>query len=400
VNLFLLASAVLILLSLIGVVAAASFVYGLHLPKSGYKGRVTLILPISGACPYLPQLIAKLNAQSLQPHRLIITVESKQDPAYLCVQKAIGNAKFSVDLIIAGLANKCAQKCWNQIAAIHQLDGNDDAIILMDGDIQPPQWWLSVLSSPVLSGKAEVVTGYRWHSVNRLAPAQHLIASIDRGIAMLPSLRCANLTWGGSLALSPSALAALNLPVLLSRVLSDDCTIGAQAAALGLRVLTRRLLRVPTPPHKDVTTAWNFGRRQYQIIHIYRPGLWALALGILSIRLLAWGIILASLADKATDTSFVLVALICLNLTTVALQQQAAGRLGLRDDLPCCLGQIVCALLRPLIDLFHWTLVVTAWRSKNLHWGHVNYRIHGQNCIQIANRISWTTLESNNDRYQ
>jgi hypothetical protein len=400
VNLFLLASAVLILLSLIGVVAAASFVYGLQLPKSGYKGRVTLILPISGACPYLPQLIANLNAQSLQPHRLIITVESKQDPAYLCAQKAMDNAKFSVDLAIAGLANKCAQKCWNQIAAIHQLDGHDDAIILMDGDIEPPPWWLSVLVSPLLAGKADVVTGYRWHRTTRLTPGQHLIASIDRGIAMLPSLHCANLTWGGSLALSPSALAALNLPLLLSRVLSDDCTIGAQAAALGLRVLTRKLLRVPTPPHKDIASAWNFGRRQYQIIHIYRPGLWALALGILSIRLLAWGIILASLADKATDTSFALVALICLNLTTVALQQQAAGRLGLRDDLPSCLGQIVCALLKPLIDLFHWTLVVAAWRAKNLHWGHVNYRIHGQNCIQIANRISWTTLESNNDRYQ
>lgn len=399
-NLFLLASTVLILLSVAGVVAAAAFVYGLQLPKSDYKGRVTLILPISGACPSLPQLIANLNAQSLQPHRLIITVESRQDPAYLCAQEAMRNAKFPVDLVIAGLANRCAQKCWNQIAAIHQLDGYDDTIILMDGDIQPPQWWLSVLASPILAGKADVVTGYRWHCTTHLAPAQHLIASIDRGIAMLPSLRCANLTWGGSLALSPSALAALDLPVLLSRVLSDDCTIGAQAAAIGLRVLTRKLLRVPTPPHKDIASAWNFGRRQYQIIHIYRPGLWALALGILSIRLLAWGIILDNLADKATDTSFVLVALICLNLTTVALQQQAAGRLGLRDALPSCLGQIVCALLRPLIDLFHWTLVVTAWRSKNLHWGHVNYRIHGQNCIQIANRISWTSLESNNDRYQ
>jgi hypothetical protein len=400
VNLFLLASAVLILLSLAGVVAAATFVYGLHLPKSGYKGRVTLILPISGACPYLPQLIANLNAQSLQPHRLIITVESPQDPAYLCAQKAMCNAKFSVDLVIAGLANKCAQKCWNQIAAIHQLDGHDDAIILMDGDIQPPQWWLSVLASPVLIDKADVVTGYRWHRTTRLAPAQHLIASIDRGIAMLPSLRCANLTWGGSLALSPSALAALNLPVLLSRVLSDDCTIGAQAAALGLRVLTRRLLRVPTPPHKDIASAWSFGRRQYQIIHIYRPGLWALALGTLSIRLLAWSVILTSLADKAPGTSLVLIALACLALTTVALQQQAAGRLGLRDDLPSCLGQIACALLKPLIDLFHWTLVVAAWRPKNLHWGHVNYQIHGQDCIQITDRISWTTLESNNDSYQ
>ena len=399
-TLFLLASVLLLLLTLASIVAAATFVHGLHLPKSGYKGRVTLILPISGACPSLPQLIANLNAQSLQPHRLIITVESKQDPAYLCAHKAMCNAKFSVDLVIAGLANRCAQKCWNLIAAIHQLDGHDDAIILMDGDIQPPPWWLSVLASPVLAGKADVVTGYRWHCANRLTPAHHLIASIDRGIATLPSLRCANLTWGGSLALSPSALAALDLPILLSRVLSDDCTIGSQAAALGLRVLTRRLLRVPTPPHKDIASAWNFGQRQYQIIHIYRPGLWALALGTLSIRLLAWTTILASFVDNAPTTTPVLLVLAILSLATVALQQQAAGRLGLRDNLHCYLGQMACALLKPLIDLFHWTLVAAAWRTYNLRWGHVHYQIKAQNCIQITDRISWTTLESYNDRYQ
>ena len=162
-SLFLLASAVLILFSLAGIVATAAFVYGLHLPKSGNEGLVTLILPLTGACPSLPGLIAMLNAQSLQPHRLIIAVESTQDPAYRCAQEVMCSAGFSVDVVIAGLASKCAQKCWNQIAALQRLDGRDDAIILLDADIEPPPWWLSVLASPVLAGKADIVTGYRWH---------------------------------------------------------------------------------------------------------------------------------------------------------------------------------------------------------------------------------------------
>lgn len=399
-NLLLLASAVLILFSLAGIAAAAAFVHGLHLPKSGDEGRVTLILPLTGACPSLSRLIAMLNAQSLRPHRLIISVESIEDPAYRYVQEVKCSAGFSVDVVIAGLANRCAQKCWNQIAALQQLDGRDDAIILLDADIEPPPWWLSVLATPVLAGKADVVSGYRWHLTTRLAPAQHLIAAIDRGIAMLPSLRCARFTWGGSIALSPSALAALNLPVLLSRVLSDDLAIGAQAYSLGLRVLNRRLLRVPTPPHEDIASAWSFLRREHQIMHIYRPFLWALALGTLSIRVLAWGIILASLVEKAPIATPVLLVLACLSLTIVVLQQQAVGRLGLRDDLLSCLGQIACALLKPLIDLFHWTVIAASWRSHSVRWGHVRYRIHAQNCIQVTERTPWTTLESYNDRHQ
>ena len=40
---------------------------------------------------------------------------------------------------------------------------------------------------------------------------------------------------------------------------------------------TRRALLVPTPQGGDVGSVWRFGRRQYQIIHTYRPILWWLA---------------------------------------------------------------------------------------------------------------------------
>jgi hypothetical protein len=115
-------------------------------------------------------------------------------------------------------------------------------------------------------------------------------------------------------------------------------------------------------------------------------------LGTLSIRVLAWGIILANCDEKAPTATLVLLVLACLSLTTVTLQQQAAGRLGLRDDLLSYLGQMVYALLKPLIDLFHWTVIVASCRSHSVRWGHVRYRIHAQNCIRVTERTPWISL--------
>jgi len=389
--LFLFAGATLVLLLLIRVATAAVFLVGLRMPDSGLAGRVTLVLPLTGTSFFLPTLLHALSVQTLQPRRLIIVVESMDDPAWNQASQACTLASFPVEICVAGLAERCSQKGWNLIAAVRLLDGEDDAVVFFDADIMPQPSWLSLLATPILAGKADIVTGYRWAQIGSKVLSHHFVAVIDRQIAMLPALQRFRLVWGGSMAFSASALAALDLPNLLSRTLSDDCTIGLRACQLGLRVLTRRLLRVPSHPPDTFFAAWKFGHRQYQIIHVHRPGLWWLALVSLTLRLSAWVLVFATFSSLMQLILLLLVVLL-IDLIALWLQQVAARRLGLEDAKPVQRVQWLVTLAEPLLTGLHWSMVMAAGWTRIIRWGHVQYRVDGPDAVEVLARTPWDAM--------
>jgi len=44
---------------------------------------------------------------------------------------------------------------------------------------------------------------------------------------------------------------------------------------------------VPTPLGGSLLSLWRFARRQYQLVRLYRPGVWLLACGVCTVDLLA-----------------------------------------------------------------------------------------------------------------
>ena len=376
-----------LLVSALGLWAAVVFLGRLRLPMIHRSGSVTLVLPLTGPALGLDSLLQALEGQSLVPRRLIVGVESVQDPAYRRAADLAHTRRFPIEVVVADQATQCAQKCSNLIAALRRVDAQDEAVVLLDADILPPRWWLSALVTPLLDGSADVVNGYRWPVIAAPTVAAHLAAGIDRAIALLPRLGSLRLTWGGSLGLSPRSLRALEPHRILAATLSDDCAIGECAAARGLRVLTRRALLVPTPVRGGLASVWGFGRRQYQIIRIYRPALWGLALGALSTRLLAWGLLVAHLEQVAARLA--LGVLIAIAVAGFVVQSLVARRLGMADGPGTGLGQGLLAVLKPVVDLFHWSLVVAALAAGTVRWGHVTYGVSGPYSVTVRSRVPW-----------
>src|SRR5919108_1803304 len=135
-------------------VASAFYLRRLQLPRSQTPGRATLILPLTGVAPGLEDLLDALAGQTLSPRRLLIAVEAMADPAYSRAKAIEHRAPFPIEVVIAGSATRCGQKCWNQIAAAERIDAEDDAVVLLDADILPQSWWLSALVSPIMDGTA------------------------------------------------------------------------------------------------------------------------------------------------------------------------------------------------------------------------------------------------------
>src|SRR5947209_6255443 len=282
------AAAVAVFYSLSSIALALLFFARLRVLDDRLSVSVALVLPVTGTLPGIEDLLAALTAQSLRPRRLIVSVEAREDPAYRRVAALAEQfPQLNVELVVAGLSALRSQKCTNLLAALAQLEPDEEYIVMLDADIRPPPWWLAMLVAPLAAGRADLVNGYRWPVPTRMSLGTVLVAAIDRAIAVLPRVRWTRQAWGGSLAFTHDALAALDLPNTIGHALTEDLPIGDRAVRTGLRVLTRRAIRPPTPLAGNLRDAWRFARRQYQLIRLYRPRLWSFAAFVVTTDLAA-----------------------------------------------------------------------------------------------------------------
>lgn len=363
----------------------------LQKPRSARQAVATVILPVTGASPGLEALIATLNAQTLQPRRLIISVESELDPAHRRAADVAPLARFPVEVVVAGEASHQAQKCRNQQAALGRIDDGDDAIVLMDNDILPQSWWLSALVSPLVDDHSDLVTGHRWQRVARHRLGAHLVTAIDRALTLMPRLGSAStsVVWGGSVGISRSAATSMDLMGSLERTLSDDLSLAEHAMAANLRTLTRGALLIASPTSLDLASAWRFAVRQYRIGHIYRPWLWRLALLSIGLRLAIWGAVLYQMVFMG---AFIWAAA---GLAALAvLKQYLVGEVARRIDMPDPLAvrtvQLLLGLVQPLVDLFHMAVLIAAASTRRVTWGHVVYDIAGPYSIEVKERLPFS----------
>jgi hypothetical protein len=363
----------------LGSLALALF-YAAHLqiPDERPRADVTLVLPLTGPSPSLEELLAALAAQSLRPRRLIVAVESRDDPAYQRVAAFGGRyAGLKVELVVAGLSPWRSRKCTNLLAALTQLDDNDAYVVLFDADIHPQPWWLAALVAPLAAGRADIVNGYRWQMPKTLSLATALVAAIDRTIATLPRLSMTRAIWGGSLALTRHAFQILDLPATIGRALTEDLPIGERAAETGLRVLTRRAIRVPTLLDGRFQDLWRFGRRQYQLIRIYRPGLWSYAAIVVTTDLIARLVLLSMLivAGASGPASSGILVAAALGSIATEIRLAVGKRLGVAEPIGFRLSQHLLVWLILPLPGFHASVIWGGFVSSPVQWAHIRYRV-------------------------
>jgi len=380
------AAAVALFYALSSLALALLFAARLRIPDDRLSARVTLVMPATGLLPGLENLLTTLTVQSLRPHRLIVAVESREDPAYARLATFQHDSQLNIQLVVAGLSPLRSQKCTNLLAALANLQLDDDYIVLLDADIRPQPWWLAALVAPLATGRADVVNGYRWPMPMILSAGTALVAGIDRAIAILPRLKQTRTIWGGSLAVSRRALEALDLPNTIGRTLTEDLPIGDRAAETGLRVLTRRAVRPATPLSGSFGELWRFGRRQYQLIRLYRPGLWAFAAFVVSTDLIARAVLLSSLATPGPALAAIL-ALACFGSIATEIRFAIGKKLGAADGIGFRISQHILAWTILPTSGFHASVVWGGFVTSPVVWAHIRYIVDktGQ-VIEVARR--------------
>jgi hypothetical protein len=354
-------------------------------PAIEVPGHVTLLLAVTGRTDGLPALFAALARQTLRPRRMLVAVEAETDPALAQVRELEHLLPFPIEVVVAGLDDTRSQKATNMIAALARVDAEDDALVLLDADILPQDHWLSWLATPALNGAADLVTGYRWHALDGAGPARHVVAWLDRSLALGPRFLASGLVWGGSVAIARDALARMDLADALSRTFSTDGAISRRARALGLRVLTRRAVLLPTPPEGGDREAIAFKTRQLQIVHVYVPPLWVWLGVVVHAEVLVLPLALVALAGDGVALG-VVGAVGAVGVARALLHDRVTRAVGIREGLPARAVQVALGALAPLTAPAVAVLFWTSARTRVIRWRHIEYQVLGPEDVRVLRR--------------
>jgi len=364
------------------------FLVKLRIPISGPVADIVLLLPATGSLDNLEILLAALGRQSVRAGRLIIAVESPDDPAYRrATELAKTHREPAIDVVVANVSNRRGQKCTNILAALTRLTADDRFVVMLDADICPQSWWLGALVAPLATGDADLVNGYRGLVPKPPTLASVLVAHIDRALAVLPRLAPAGIVWGGSLALTRETLEILDLARTLDREVVEDLPIGGRVAETGLRLLTRRALRVPTPMRGRWRELWSFGRRQGQFVRLYRPRLWCCASLIATADFLARVVLAWHLLAEGSPPALRVLALVAaLGSVATEFRRAVGRRIGVADGLVCTTYQHLLTWAILPIGAWYISLIWASAFTSVVRWAHVQYSLDRSGRVLAAQR--------------
>jgi hypothetical protein len=345
-------------------------------PAPPTPADVTLIIPVTGSSADLARLGRALESQTLRPSCVLFVVEAQEDPAFAGLGAALAGSSLAASVLVAGPARVSGQKCRNLAHAISVAEDGRSVVAMADADILPGTQWLADLVRPIALKRAEVVTGYRWALPMDARPATLLGAWIDRGVASLPKLPWQKLAWAGSLAFAPGVLSRLDAANLLDRSISDDLALAGAAARHRIDVLYRLRVLAPTPVSHSLDSLLGFAVRQYQMLRLHQPAVWAMALLLVAgSLLLRTGLWLAAAASAFWLK--VLLAFLAVNCITYSIRLWRAKYAGLPWGAPAAEALLfLVPLLGPAVDAFHLAAILKGADTRRIDWAHLTYELN------------------------
>ena len=181
------------------------------------------------------------------------------------------SSRREVEIVAAGLSDRCGQKVWNLRAALNALRDDDELVVMADADVILPPLWLSNLNWAVVDQGQEIVTGYRLILAQSLSLPAMFVGSINLSVATAPRITGLTAAWGGTMAMQRSTLARLDLEKYWDRALSDDLQLTAAAKEQGILIHTNRSTLLPTPWYGGFADLLEFGARQFRILRLNDP---------------------------------------------------------------------------------------------------------------------------------
>ena len=357
-------------------------------------GHAILFVPCRGLDLGLEENLHTLFEQDYGDYEICFIVESRADPAYPIIERAMGrHPKVFSRVIFAGPARCGGQKVHNLRIATEHVPLGTKYLAFVDSDARPMRCWLRALLSRLDRPEVGASTGYRWFIPAQASLANHLVYSINSGVAALFGHGSPTFVWGGSWAIRRDMFEWLGIREAWGETLSDDLVASRVLREAGLRVEFEPAAMVGSPLDMSFRESVGFVRRQYLIGRFYVCGWWAFSLASVTFANL---VLLGSLGLSGW----------CLGTGSTWLSIPA----GIFSVL--YLTNIFCRLVRqdmalvyfphlkeslgsarrfdifggPLVGLFNWLLLLSSTFGRHITWREVTYRVCRAGRIRLVRR--------------
>lgn len=340
--------------------------------------RAVVIVPMKGADEHALQCLRSLLAQDYSAYRLIVAVESEDDPAHRLARDVAPVEKTPLAIVVAGLAERRGQKVHNVLAALGATTAADDILCFADADALWPRETLATLVRELsVWDEPVVLSGYRWMFPATPRAGAVLAAAANLSVAGVAKSPRWDLAWGGTMAATRATLERLDLPALWERSLSDDVPLSHALRAKHLAVKLMPNLFVPSPCAFTLAGAFAFARRQYAMTRLYSPRHWLFSLAVYAVFFAGLG---ASIAALLIPMPAHVLGLAAAGWTLAIARGIAQTAIAAR-----CLPRAIFARLRwacaldtllPFLPaLLHAYGLVASLRVRKLRWTGITYTL-------------------------
>lgn len=370
--------------------------------ESARQRQACVLVAIKGFDPdNTPRFFESLRGQRYRRYRLLLTMESEEDPIAPWLRRELGlpvgesvwrsgaeTGLTEIRLVIAGHAESRGQKVHNLVAAFGHLSAEDEIVAFADADIHCGTDWLERLLAPINAGTNPVSTTYRYLIPRRPTFINHLASVINASVATLGGPDRWSSLWGGSMAIARADFEDLDVPHLFSGSLNDDLRLGRAARRSGRRVAFVRSLLMPSPVDFTWASFFEFGRRQYYQVRHFAPLYYKIS------HLLTWtytvGFITAVTAIVVKQSPY---AWGVLGLVFLCDQGRAFCRWRIVKSLfdPPALEALrgsrwIEHLLTPFWMAVHAALTTSALLTDRIRWAGIGYRVHAVDRTEVLGR--------------
>ena len=371
---------------------ARSRLSSLH--RWGPTGHAMLFVPCRGLDLGLEENLHTLFEQDHADYEICLIVESRADPAYPIIERVmVRHPEVVSRVVFAGPAQWSGQKVHNLRVATEHLPPGTKYLAFVDSDARPSRGWLRALLSRLDRPEVGASTGYRWFIPKKASLANHLVYSINCGVASLLGHRSPTFVWGGSWAIRRDVFQWLGIREAWNETLSDDLVASRVLREAGLGVEFEPAAMVASPLDMSFRQMVSFVRRQYLIGRFYVPGWWAFALASVtfanlvlfgSLGLLGW--CLATGGTWLSIPAGVFSALYLADIYRGLVRQDAA--LAYFPHLKESLGSArrFDIFGGPLVGLSNWFLLLGSTVGRHITWREVTYRMCRAGRIRLVRR--------------
>jgi hypothetical protein len=347
--------------------------------------RAAVIAPTKGGSEQTAAFFRLLRSQNYPDYRIIVALESADDPASQLLTNELAKDGAPVEVCIAGVASRSGQKVHNLLAALDRLTPDDSIVAFIDADTSPGPEWLPRLISEIVDAGHAAVTGYRWIAPTDDRLSSAVASAANTSIVTLPRLALVmNECWGGTTAMRRSTLEQIDIRRYWEGALSDDLQMTRALRDHGVRIFSRRQSLLLSPAGMDWRQAFAFGRRQYQIILTHEPVLWMLAATITLIPALSCIFAIWLLAQGSIVATVLLLAAVVLGEIRTRCRKQIVRAMWRQEgNISRARLWAVDRWLKPLWWSFHALCVFSALGSRRIHWAGVDYIVKQRQDIEV-----------------